>query len=366
MAECGNDRVHVVLRAARPIELHHSALWRTDGNSPVLVSEDGAVAFYTAYEPTVHTFRRLGTRALDFRQPPVPVQLTADPEPAVGKWIEAVWRNPDSGRLHAWYHAEGKLPGTRLNVPHIGELESGDGGLTWSGRGVLLQAPANETDLSWQNGAFAGGYGDLSCVADHTGRFIYLAFTSYRARERMQGIVMARLPRPRPRTGAATAGLELWTAQGWQADPGAEPQPLWPQTRGWRHADPDGFWGPAIHYNHVLKAYVMLLTHTAGGRADLVTEGIYLSVNSDVADPAGWTVPLRIVHGGAWYPQAIGTAPGCGDSEIAGEARFFMAGFSAWSIEIGAPRPARGADRPLSLAADDFVRLFGAGRRCPW
>lgn len=35
--------------------------------------------------------------------------------------------------------------------------------------------------------------------------------------------------------------------------------------RGWRHADPDGFWGPALHYNRALGAFVMLFNRTAGG-----------------------------------------------------------------------------------------------------
>ena len=364
IAECGDDHAHVVFRAAPPLELHHEPLWRTDGNSPVQVGNGGATAFYSTYEPRGRTFRRLGTCGLEFRQPPIPVRLLDDPDPSVGKWIEAVWCDVPSGTLHGWYHAEEPVVGTRLHVPHIGELASADGGLTWSCRGEVLRAPAAEIDPSWRSGAFAGGYGDLSAVADRTGHFVYLAFTSYRAAEAAQGIALARLPRPR--TGAPAAGLELWTSRGWQADPQAEPQPLWPQARGWRHADPDGFWGPAVHYNRVLRAYAMLLTRTAGGHGDLVTEGIYLSTNPDLADPAGWTTPLKIVRSGGWFPQVIGTTPGSGDAEIVDDARFFMAGFSAWSIEIRGPDRARAADRPLAPTAQDFAGLFGAGRRCPW
>jgi hypothetical protein len=364
-AEAANEHVHVTLRAAPPLKLHDEPLWRTDGNSPVRVERDGVTVFFSDYKPRGRTFRRRGSRALHFEERAVPVRLIDDPDPEVGKWIEAVWRDPASGVLRGWYHAEEVAPSNpKLFVPHIGELISEDDGLSWRCRGELLRVPAGQVDCSWQNGFFAGGYGDLCVVPDRIGRHLYLPFTSCLLDEKAQGVVMARMPAARP--GAPAAGLELWSAQGWRPADGRFPKPLWPQARGWRHADPDGFWGPAVHYNRALDAYVMLLNHTAGGDGDLVQEGIYVSVNRALDDPDGWSPPLQIVRGGAWYPEVVGLEDGCGDAEAGAVARFFMAGFSAWTIAFAESGKGRAINRPLHPTKADFARLFGAGKRSPW
>lgn len=121
-----------------------------------------------------------------------------------------------------------------------------------------------------------------------------------------------------------------------------------------------------MHYNRALDAFVMLLNRTAAGHGDLPQEGIYASMNHDLADAEGWSPPLQIVRGGAWYPQAVGLEEGCGDTEVGGVCRFFMAGYSAWEIEFtqAAGRPL--ANRPLICTAQQFATLFGADRRCPW
>ena len=137
-------------------------------------------------------------------------------------------------------------------------------------------------------------------------------------------------------------------------------------SRGWRHADPDGFWGPAVHYNWALDAYVMLLNRTSGGEADLVQEGIYASINRTLDDPTAWSPPLRIVRGGGWYPEVVGLEEGCGDTEAGAIARFFMAGFSAWTIEFSPPAPFGVPAQPLWPTRTDFARDFGRERRCPW
>jgi hypothetical protein len=292
------------------------------------------------------------------------VRLLSDPEPQTGKWIEAVWQDAAARVLRGWYHAEEPAPGNpRLVVPHIGELSSDDGGITWHCRGEVLRSPLGQIDGSWRNGFFAGGYGDLSVVPDRLGHSLYLFFTSYLREERSQGIGLARLPLPRH--SCPTDGLDLWCGDAWRPAADHLPVPLWPMTRGWRHVDPDGYWGPAVHYNWALDSYVMLLNRTAGGSADFVQEGIYASVNTTLEDPAGWSPPLRIVRGGAWYPQVIGLEAGCGDTQAAALARFFMAGFSGWTIEFSGGL-ARRIERPLSPTKQDFANLFGPARRCPW
>lgn len=353
--------LRVRFHAAPPLTLHGDSCWRTDGNSPVRVRRDSAVAFFSRYQPMGHTLRRVGRPDLRFDAPPVPVTFLADPEPRIGKWIEAVWQAP-GGPLHGWFHAEMPVGGAgRLFMPHIGRAISDDDGLTWRHRGDLLRLPVGRIDPTWRNGFFAGGYGDLCAVPDREGRWLYILFSSYHPDERAQGIAVLRLPAADP-----SAPPALWTATGWSTDDGDALRPIWPMRRGWRYADPDGFWGPAVHYNHTLDAFVMLLNRTAGGAGDLVQEGIYASFNRDLAVAEAWSTPLRIVRGGAWYPQAVGLDEGQGDTEMGTIGRFFMAGFSAWTVEFSRVADGTPTGLPLACSARQFAGLFGADRRCPW
>lgn len=363
LAAVAGPDLRVAFRAALPLTLHDATCWRTDGNSPVRITSDGAVAFFSTYTPIGHTLRRRGRRDLVFDEPAVPITLRNDPDPTIGKWIEAIWQEP-GGPLHGWYHAEEPAPCSGgLFVPHIGRAMSRDGGSTWDCCGEVLRLPPSLVDCSWKNGFFCGGYGDLSLVVDRSGGMLYLFFTSYHTDESLQGVAVLR-----QRAGDSRAPIERWTGRQWSGDPSAPLRPILPVRRGWRHADPEGFWGPALHYNRALDAHVMLLNHTSGGDGDLVQAGIYASVNPSLADPLGWSVPLRIVQGGAWYPQVIGLEEGCGDHEAGAMARFFMAGFSAWEIGFSPEQASEPADRnrPLACTKRDFERLFGPGRRCPW
>lgn len=347
------------LLPAAPTQLHAGVAWRADGNSPVLVEPRGTLVFFSDYEPMGHTLRRLGR--LENLGLPEPVRFRNDPSPQVGKWIEAIWRASD-GRLYGWFHAEERAKGSRLFVPCISEAVSDDDGLSWSLRGELFRSPADQIDTGFLNGFFAGGYGDLSVLPDRNGRHLYMGFTSFLADETLQGIVFARLPAPRPED--PRAGLEIWRDGRWQPA-GPPPSPLWPIRRGWRHPDPDGFWGPALHFNRALDCFVMLLNRTANGSGNLVQEGTYVSTNQDLADPSGWSVPKKLVQGGAWYPQVIGESPGDGDTRAGAQARFFLGGFSAWAISFSRT-DAVADDRPLILTKEDFPRLFGPGLRSPW
>jgi len=360
-AVVSNGQLRVRFRPAPPLTLHGRTCWRTDGNSPVRIGRDAAVAFFSLYDPIGHTLRRVGRPDLRFDAAPVPVKFLDDPEPGIGKWIEAIWQAP-GGALHGWFHAETPAGGAgKLFTPHMGRAVSEDDGLTWRHRGDLLRLPIDRTDLSWRNGFFAGGYGDLCALPDREGRWVYVFFSSYHPDEAAQGVAVLRVPAAEP-----SAPPMLWTARGWSTDGRLPLRPIWPMRRGWRHADPDGFWGPAVHYNHALGAFVMLLNRTAGGTGDLVQEGIYASLNRDLSYPEAWNAPLRIVRGGAWYPQAIGLEEGRGDTEVGAVGRFFMAGFSAWTIEFSSVADEVGAGQPLTSTSQQFATLFGADRRCPW
>lgn len=229
---------------------------------------------------------------MTFDQPPIAVTFHDDPEPWVGKWIEAIWLEP-GGPLQGWFHGEVPACGTgKLSMPYIGRLRSEDGGLTWRCCGDLLRLPFASADCSWRNGFFAGGYGDFSTLPDHANKSLYAFFSSYHPDALAQGIAVLRLP-----LLDLAAAPTLWTVEGWSDDLQRPPKPIWIPRRRSQHTDPDGFWAPAVHYNRDLHAYVMLLNRTAGGSGDLRQEGIYASVNRDLADMEGWSRPRKIVQG---------------------------------------------------------------------
>lgn len=353
----GTALPRVELTPAAPLTLHGGGLDRADSNTPVIRAGARLLAFVSDYQPIGHTYRRVGAAGLESLGPRQAVRLLDNPEPSVGKWIESVWRDA-AGRLYGWYHAEEVAPcPRRLFMPHIGALVSDDDGLTWRHVGVLLRPGEPEMDCSFDNGFMVGGCGDFSTVPDRTDSWFYLYFSNYVADESRQGISVARYPvaeRDRPRDR-----LQLWNGTAWQPAAAGVVRPLWPMRRGWRHPDPDGFWGPAVHFNRDLGLYVMLLNHTKVAQRDWRTAGIHVSFNPDPANPAVWSEPRCIIKGGLWYPQVVGIGPQDGDALAGAEARFFLSGFSAWTIRFSRDP---GAEKPLpELDRSSIDALFRAG-----
>jgi hypothetical protein len=62
-------------------------------------------------------------------------------------------------------------------------------------------------------------------------------------------------------------------------------------------------------------------------------EGIYVSYAPRLDDPSLWTAPVKILNGGKWYPQVVGSGTGT-DKEAGASARFFMSGRSDWVISF--------------------------------
>ncbi len=352
--------VGVEFRAAPPLLLHPPEIRRTDSNSPLLRRGGNSLCFVSHYLPRGHTLRALEGDGMWPSRRYEPVRILADPEPGVGKWIESVWRSPD-GSLYAWYQGEELAPcEARIFLPHIAALRSDDEGRSWRLLGPILRLGLEASDCSYRNGFFAGGYGDFCVVADAKAEWFYLHYSSYIADEALQGIAVLRYPvaaRDRP------AAIEMWRDGRWQPrESVTDGTPILPVARGLRHPDPAAHWGPAVHFNSGIGLHVMLLNWTEGGAGDLVQRGVSVCFNADLADPAGWSPPRRIVEHGSWYPQAIGTGPDDGDTSAGAEARFFMSGYSAWTIcfRRGA---GTGIFRPLTVTRQNFTELFGAA---PW
>jgi len=353
------SEIGVKIVPAEPLLLHPPSLRRTDSNSPLLRRAGRTLCFVSHYLPRGHTLRSLEAGALWPQGRFEPVRLLDDATPEVGKWIQSVWRAPD-GALFGWYHAEEIVPCAKpLFLPHIGALRSDDEGESWRFLGTILRAPYGDADCTYQNGFLAGGYGDFSVVADRAADWFYVHYSSYVGDERAQGIAVLRYPVPRRER---PDGLEGWRDGRWQPlEAGRDGTPIFGVRRGWRHGDPASYWGPALHYNRPLGAFVMLLNWTEEGSADIVQRGVFVSFNDDLANPAGWSAPRRIVEHGSWYPQVIGTGADEGDTLAGADARFFMSGYSAWSIrfERDGGRPIV----PLAVGRDAFTALFG---HAPW
>lgn len=349
--------VRVDIRHAPHRTLHGEAFQRSDCNSPIHIHQGKLFAFVSHYLPIGHAYRRIGDRGFRFNAPLEPVRIVNDPDPSVGKWIESTWRDP-SGRLYGWYHAETLAPcARRLFIPHIGALHSDDDGATWHLGDLLLRPPADMFDCGYQNGFLAGGYGDFTVIPDRPQAYFYLHFSSYLPDERTQGIAVARYP-VRSRDNPA-AGLEIWRDGAWRKGAWHLPTPFLPATRGWKHPDPDAFWGPAVHYNRDLRMFVMLLNHTQNGQSDIRQEGVYCSFNKDLSDPEGWSVPICIIKGGGWYPQVIGLGPEDGDTSAGSTGRFFMTGFSAWEIQFSRSRKVPAA--PVEISWSSMLEQFSRG-----
>jgi hypothetical protein len=93
-----------------------------------------------------------------------------------------------------------------------------------------------------------------------------------------------------------------------------------------------------VHWNTHLSQFVMLMNRARA--PDWSQEGAYAAFNPDVADPRGWSRPVKIRDGGPYYVQVIGTARGESDKRAGRVARLFIHGRS--SEEIIFLRPGEG------------------------
>jgi hypothetical protein len=64
-------------------------------------------------------------------------------------------------------------------------------------------------------------------------------------------------------------------------------------------------------------------------------EGIYVAFAPQLDQPASWSTPQKLLTGGRWYPQVLGTEVGSGTDRLAGErARLFIGGRSEYTIQF--------------------------------
>lgn len=269
-----------------------------------------------------------------------PVSFTS--HPGHGVWMEAIV--PDAaGTWYGYYHHERPAdfcgrPDRQL--PRVGAMRSFDEGLTWEELGIVLDAPPESEACDSNNRFVLGGVGDVTAALDRNGNDLYLYFSQYVRDGASQGVAVARMAwadRDAPAGKAA-----IWNNGGWL--------PATRASNGWSYpigtplvrsqkpfhgpaTDRDVFWGASIHWNTYLNQYVMLLNRAENDVFG--QEGVYVSFAATVADPTGWSVPVKIHDGGEWYPQVIGEEFGRGTDRLAGRmARFFMFGRSKHFIHF--------------------------------
>ncbi len=271
-----------------------------------------------------------------------------DPAPLGGAWMEAVLSD-DGGTLYGYYHNEivsEQCPGTNKVLPRIGAARSQDGGITWENLGTILAAPPGDANCSSNNTYFVGGVGDLSVVLDEDRTTAYLFYSSYVGDPAHQGVAVARMlwaDRDEP-----VGRVEVWRDGVWlpasaeAADDETgetrwtypEPTPLYGVTRSWHVAGTmTGYWGPSVHWNTYLQQWVMLLNLAKDTKFS--SQGIYIAYSPTLDDPTQWSVPQKLLDGGSWYPQVIGTEPGIGTDKVAGQvAPFYMSGESKYNLRF--------------------------------
>ena len=262
-------------------------------------------------------------------------------------WIESTWKD-DDGTLYGMYHYEpdnvcfgnDHLP----TAPKIGWLRSLDNGQSWQDlRFVLAADPADfrcDTKSPWD----AGGEGDFSVILDRKKEYFYCFFSSYVKNFQEQGVGVARM-RYADRDNPAGKAQKWYKGEFSEPGIGGHFTPIFPAKVDWHGGNADILWGPAIHWNTYLNTFVILLNHASDSK--MTQEGIYITYNSDLANPKGWSEPQRILDrdgimkairgfppdlSNGWYPEVIGTSKGETDKLCGRTGRFFMKGMSRLEI----------------------------------
>ncbi len=281
--------------------------------------------------------------------------------PHGGLWFESMIRDTDA--WYGFYHnerADVVCVGSGKVWPRIGMARSEDRGQTWRDLGPVIETPASMAACDTSNYYFVGGVGDASVVLDPDRNYAYLYYTQYAEAVDRVGVAVARLAwadrdEPAGRADIWDDGVWLPPTRGGQPVAGEDEEsgdqdpaagavewefplatPVLRAANRWDDAQPGvkALWGPSIHWNMVLKTYVMLLNEAVSNTWE--QGGIYVSFNDRVDDPGGWSAPALVTRGGRWYPQVIGLEPSAGtDSLAGGAARFFMGGKSDHLIVFG-------------------------------
>lgn len=315
-----------------------------DSSSPVIWDQaDGSPLLFVLTSTGGQPSRASGEGLTTLGDPQL-VQL--EPLPLGGVWMEAVI--PDiNGTWYGFYHNEltAEVCGdVGKAFARIGAARSEDQGATWTNLGIILEAPVDTFACDTSNTFFVGGVGDFTALLDADRRDLYIYFSQYGRDASQQGVAVARLPWAD--TDDPVGKVTVWNDGVWLPPDAVENDngevswvyppatPILPSNRPWHTGDlVDEFWGPSIHWNDWLEQYVMVVNRARDDTFE--QEGIYVSFNTRLDAPAGWSTPVKIFNGGGWYPEVVGLDASRGTDRWAGRtARFFMSGWSDYLIEF--------------------------------
>jgi hypothetical protein len=291
-----------------------------DSNSPMVWAGDRVHFFNSAFEETYRSAGKGIYRADELKSVTLP-----RPDRPGNVWIEAVWRDPRSQVLYGWYHFE-PADLICLTAPLIGAAVSMDDGLTWQDKGFVLES-GGPVDCDYGNGYFTGGNGDFSVVPSQDNEWLYFIYTNYAGPKEEQGIAVAR-SRLEDRGQPGTV-YKYFRGDFSEPGMGGSVTPVFGVDRDWSNADVDALWGPSVHWNSYLKAYVALMNRAVG--EFWVQDGIYIASTHDFVH---WTFPTKLLDTPDWYPQVVGISPGETDAVAGRTARLFVGGYSEALIEF--------------------------------
>ena len=310
----------------------------TDSNSPAYWQNGNLVLFNAMGTP----YRSEGADQFSLIGQ-VQVQFGQDhPSPS---WIEAAWVD-DDGTVFGWYHYEppGLCGGNGLTAPKIGAVVSYDNGYSFQDLGIVLES-GDALDCNAQNGYFAGGHGDFSVAVDASRTYIYFSYDNYGGDVSSQGVAIARLDF-NSRFNPAGSVWKYYNGDFTEPGLGGQLTPTFSANVSWSSPNADSFWGPSVHWNKALNQYVMLLNRSCCSPG-WPQEGIYISLNSDIGDPMGWSTPVKILDGSAgWYPQVLGECAGETDKLAGAVSRLYVYGVSDWELVITPDSPSSEPDDP--------------------
>ena len=336
------------LSLASPITLPGTV----DSNSPVIWDLDDGEHKLFVMTSSDGVPRISSGRALDRLSRASEVAMA--PHPGHGVWMEAIVFD-DVETWYGFYHNELPAESCGRNdrmVARIGAAKSTDRGRTWRDLGPVIQSTQSSVACGSSNRYIIGGVGDLSVMLDDRKQYLYLFYSQYQRPPETQGVAVARMhwaDRDRPAGRMALWRDGIWEPSSGRREVVTQPgtmrrrlewvyppaTPLVATTQPWHDGDErvDAFWGPSVHWNTALEQYVMLLNRSKD--ESYTQEGIYISYSPRLDDPSLWTPPVKILSGGRWYPQVVGSAAGSGTDKHAGaSARFFMSGRSDWVINF--------------------------------
>lgn len=301
--------------------------FKADANSPA-VWEDGKLVLFNS---AGHPWRSEGDNIRAMGLASKVAYLT---EANGGRWLEAVVRDDDTGNYYGYYHIEPRGMCNGKTAPQIGAVVSSDQGRSWKDLGIIMEG-MGINNCNTPNHYFIGGHGDFSVALDREKRVLYFFFSTYEDEWDQQGISVAQMDWS-ARNNPVGRVYKYWKGSDGFTQPGLKGAVSaikgFEIKASWHDVETNAYWGPSVHWNTHLNMWVMLTNHAIRSDETWKQEGIYASFSANIEDPNGWSEPKRIVEGGVWYPQVIGTQIGSGTDKEAGCSAYFFVGGESRSM----------------------------------